>query len=226
MKMSAASFKQWLENAKARQQNVILMGMSGTGKSHWSRRLAKACAAQHIEYDDLIGRSPELSALLASYPGHDRAAKMGHYLGMPWTAGFDDKEERFLALEGRIMNENLPASGTILDLSGSAVYHPEAMARIAETGLVIYLEASPDAQDEMFEMFIKHPKPVCWRGMFKPLSGETNEESLKRCYPLLLKQRDALYRVYADVIVPYDRHKKARHAKQLIEAIIEELSSH
>ncbi len=195
--------------------SIIFIGMSGSGKTHWSKLLAEELGVRCYEFDEIIGNSPEMSALLENIEGEDNAEKMGHYFGMPWTDGFEAKEENYLAIERKVMSSSYP-SGSVLDQTGSAIYHPDALGALAKTSLVIYLETSEDKQKEMFETYISDPKPVCWGGVFQPLDGESNEAALERCYPELLRTRAALYKKYADITVPYNVHQKAKSIKELM----------
>ncbi len=223
MKITAAQFKQEIANPSARTMNLIFIGMSGSGKSHWSKLIAQSKGYERVEFDELIGHSKRLGDLVKQYEGRDMAEKMGHYFGMPWTEGFDDREREFLKIENSFMSD-FPESGAVLDTTGSFIYHPEALRKIADSGLVVYLETDAASRQKMFEIYLKHPKPVCWCGVYQPQDGETNEETLARCYPLLLETRGKLYEQYADVTLPFEVHKNAQTPEDLIKAITERLS--
>ena len=110
--------------------------------------------------------------------------------------------------------------GVIEDLTGSAIYCQKAIAQLAAKGIVVYLEVSENAIDEMIAVFVSDPKPICWNGAFERKKGESNEEALRRCFPLLLKKRIRLYEKYADVTLAYEAHKHCRNAEELAEAIL------
>ncbi len=203
--------------------NLILIGMSGSGKTHWSKEISRHYGLEHIEFDDLIGQSSTLSELIKDYPGENDAEKMGNYFGMPWTENFKEKERAFLDIEAQFLRNNTDQRGKVIDLTGSAIYHPDEMQAMTQAGLVIYLETSADVQADMFKTYIAHPKPVCWNDIFEPQSDETNDEALKRCYPLLLQTRDALYREHADIVIPYNVHKQAQTPTALIAEITAQL---
>lgn len=222
MKITLQDFTTSLNNQENKNQNIIFMGMSGAGKTYWARQFAESYHYPHIEFDDLIGRSEQLSDLVRDYPGRDMAEKMGHYFGMPWTPGFQEREDMFLEIERGFMAE-FPAHAAVLDLTGSAIYHPEELAGIARSGLVVYLETDQSSRQKMFENFIKNPKPVCWSGVYRAQDGESNEQALARCYPLLLETRAKLYEKYADVTLPFDVHKNVKRVDDLAAAIRERL---
>ncbi|MCK6418529.1 MAG: hypothetical protein L6Q57_06290 [Alphaproteobacteria bacterium] len=198
-------------------RNLILIGMSGSGKTHWAKLLAEHLELPHIEIDELIVQSPQLAALLRDDPGKDAAERLGRYFGMPWSAGFAAREEQYLAIERTIMASDF-APGCILDLTGSAIYHPAEMARLKATGKMIYLETSAEAQQTMIENFIARPRPICWRGLYQPLPGENPEAALNRCYRLLLAKRAKLYESHADVTLPWAVHKEFQNAADFIDA--------
>mgnify|MGYP001563216125 CR=1 FL=1 len=218
MKVGQRQFEEELVNQAGRKSNIVIMGMSGSGKTYWSKLLAQRYGYPHIEFDDLIGKSPELADLIGGFPGKDAAEKLGNYFGMPWTNGFDAKEATLLGLERKFMSEAQP-TGSILDLTGSCIYHPTEMEAIRATGLVIYLETSLEKQKEMLEIFLAHPKPVCWKGVFERKNNETNENVLSRCYPLLLAHRAKLYQRFADVTLAYAVHKNLKSAEGFVQEV-------
>ena len=218
MKLTKSQFDAELKNPAARKSNLIIFGMSASGKTHWSKLLAQKYGYVHIEFDHLIGSSEELAHLIRDIPGKDVAEKMGNYFGMPWSEGFQAKESAYLDIERKLMAKPRPM-GSILDLTGSCIYHPEEMRRIQTSGLAVYLETSMDKQKEMLEIFLKHPKPVCWNGVFEKSIGETNELALARCYPLLLASRAQLYQKFADVTLLHDVHRNMNGAEEFVQKV-------
>ena len=213
MKLTKSQFEAELFSPK-RKFNLIILGMSGAGKTHWSKLLSQRYKYPHIEFDELIGASADLTNLIKDIRGKDTAEKMGNYFGMPWSDGFQAKEAAYLPIEKKIMSKKLPR-GSIFDLTGSCIYNPDSLESMRSTGLVICLETSPEKQQEMLGTFISHPKPVCWNGIFEKKNGESNENALSRCYPLLLEYRARLYAQFADVHLPYEVHKNAQNAEHV-----------
>lgn len=210
--------------SQAEKPVIAFIGMSNMGKGHWSRILSAAYGYRHIEFDDEIGQSPDMTALVKDYPGKDNAEKLGHYFGMPWTPGFQEREDRYLRIERALMAQNY-TPGTILDLTGSAIYCPDEMKAISKYALVIYLNGNEAARREMFERYISNPKAVCWKGGFRPLAGESNEAALARCYPILLQTRAVLYAQYADITIPYERHKSMMTAEEFAADVMARISA-
>ena len=223
MRISSQQFERELKSPRSRKFNIVFMGMSGSGKTHWSKLFSQQYSYVHVEFDDLIGGSDELAELIKNVPGKDAAERMGNYFGMPWSDDYAAKERRFLDVEGIFMSHKYP-NGSVLDLTGSCIYHKERMDVLCSNGLVIYLETSPEKEREMFETFKLSPKPVIWSGVFKREEHESNDEAIERCYMLLLRQRAVLYATYADVILPYDDHKNVQSVEDFVERIKGQLS--
>ena len=223
MEITESQFKKELNNLKNRKYNIIFLGMSGSGKTYWSKKLAKKFKLNHVEFDELIGKSRELANLIKNYLGKDSAEKLGNYFGKPWNNEYESKEIHFLSIERKFLSKRYN-SGTILDLTGSAIYHPSQMRKMVKTGLAIYLETSKKAQNEMFRIFMRDPKPICWNNLFKKRGKENNEKSLERCYPMLLKSRAKLYEKYADVKIPFEVHKNAKSPEKFIEIVCRQLA--
>ena len=188
--------------------------MSGSGKSHWSRLVASAAHMQCIEFDDMIGGSQELAELIEGYEGAELSAKMGNYFGMPWDEGYRGKEDKFLEIEKRLMGQQF-SGPVVLDLTGSCIYHPTELKALKEGGTTIYLETDKNSVSSMLETFLKHPKPVCWQGVFTKNDTETNDKALARCYPTLLETRASLYREAADLTIPFEIHRALKGADEM-----------
>lgn len=224
MKLTKSQFELEL-SASDRRLNLIILGMSGAGKTHWSKLLSQRYKYRHMEFDELIGESAEFANFIRDIPGKNAAEKTANYFGMPWSEGFQEKEAAYLDIEKKIMSK-ARSTGSILDLTGSCIYHPDEMEAIRDTGLVICLETGQEKQKEMLEIFLAHPKPVCWKGFFQKKNGETNEQALSRCYPLLLAHRARLYAQFADVALPYAVHKNLKSADGFVQEIKKQLPLH
>jgi shikimate kinase len=212
----------------ARRYNILFVGMSHSGKTHWSKLMAERFGYRHVEFDQLIGNSEEVSNLIRNIEGQDAAEKMGKYFGMPWKPGFQEKEDAYLVVERRIMSQNYGA-GSILDLTGSAIYVPDQLKRLAESGLVVYLATSEEARGKIIEKMLKDyvemPKPVCWNGEFNQNPGEEGVEALKRCYPQLVESRAKLYAKISDISLPFDVHKNLTDADGFMGAVYAQLKA-
>lgn len=215
--ISKQQFSEWLDNPEKRN-NLAFLGMSGCGKTYWSKHLASEFNFNHVEFDELIGKSKSIAGLIKNIPGKNEAEKMGNYFGKPWEKGFQSREDLYLSIESECMSKKFP-KGAILDLTGSAIYHRKQMEEIAKNSLVIYFEPNLKAQKEMLCIYLSRPKPVCWNGMFKKKNQESNENALERCYPLLLSHRAKIYGKYADINLPYNVHKNMKGVGQFVKEI-------
>ena len=201
--ISKSHFFDVLKNPEKREYNIIFLGMSGAGKTHWSKIIAKKNGLKHIEFDQLIALSKEFSNLIKRIPGKNDT-------------------EKYLEIEKRFMLERFPR-GVILDLTGSAIYHTFELERISRTGLIIYLKTSKESQKEMLQIYLHDPKPVCWKEMFQKNMDESDKEALARCYPILLEYREKLYERYADVTLPFEVHKNIKDAGMFVDEISNQL---
>lgn len=222
MLISESEFREGLKNPKSMGHNIIFLGMSGAGKTHWSKLLAEKYGLKHIEFDQLIALSKSFSDLIKTIPGKNETEKMGNYFGMPGSGDFKSKENKYLDIEKKFMVEKFPRS-VILDLTGSAIYHTYELERIDRTGLIICLKTSKEAKQKMFQTYINDPKPVCWGSMFQKNPDESDEEALARCYPILLEYRELLYEKYADVTFPFEAHKSIHDPEDFVEEVCRQL---
>ena len=187
---------------------IVLIGFSGTGKSHWSHKLAKALGYRHICCDDLIEK--KLHAYLPK--GTSGINAVAEWMGQPYDERFKKNEARYLQCEIEVLEEILSRSvdsypeRTILDTTGSVIYTGENLTqRLKDFGKVVYLEVTPAVLEEMFRVYINHPKPVIWGDSFSQRDGETPLTALRRCYPELLKYRQSRYEALAEISLGYDR---------------------
>lgn len=190
--------------------NLSLIGMSGIGKSHWSSLLAqhgfrRFCCDALIEARLL----PELTQ------PDGTQLDMGQWMGFPYQADYQAREEQYLAYEVAVMHEVLEqlerSAGnaepdTIVDTTGSVIYTNAAiLERLAAVTQIVYLEVPPMVQQAMCQAYVADPAPVLWRDQFQKLPHESNEAALARCYPQLLNSRSRKYEQLAEVTLDYHR---------------------
>ncbi len=104
------------------KDNIILIGMPGSGKSTLGVILAKAIAYKFIDTDLLISEhsGKRLQELIDS-----------------------EGNDHFLRLENDIV-KNLDTSRTVIATGGSVIYGKEAMEHLHKIGTVIYLSVEYD----------------------------------------------------------------------------------
>ena len=71
---------------------------------------------------------------------------------------------------------------------------------------MVHLRLPEEKHEQLFENFINDPKPVIWKGKFKPRNRETLQNALRRCYKELLSFRNERYTLIADYVLDYSLH--------------------
>jgi shikimate kinase len=183
-----------------RPLRLALVGMSGTGKSYWTQRIAAAgfpavCCDTQIE-DRL---KPALEA--GSHSGINGVAA---WMGWPHLSTYPEREAAYLSEEIAVLDEVLtgleknPERDLVLDTSGSVIYvGNHLLHRLRKQMLVVYLAASRDEEQLLIQRYLEDPKPVLWRGAFQPRAGETPHQTVARCYPALIAARRQSYEALA-----------------------------
>jgi shikimate kinase len=147
-------------------KNIILIGMPGAGKSTIGVVLAKILGYQFLDSDLLIQKQE----------------------GQILQDLIEDKGTRgFLAIENQV-NRDIETETTIIATGGSAVYCHEAMMKLKEQGIVVYLQLS-------YENIVKRLGSLERRGVVLK-KGETLLD--------LYRERIPLYEQYADIVVNID----------------------
>ncbi len=196
--------------------------MSNMGKTHWSKQFADI-NFKHISCDDQIEAKlgPELKAL-----GYAGITDVSRWMGQPYEERFSANQQKYLEFEKEVMREifeelkNENTSNVVIDTTGSIVHTgSDICAKLQEYALMIYIEATDEMKEEMFQRYIKEPKPVVFGDVFAPKAGEEDQQTLKRCYPRLLDLRSALYAKYADIVIPRETLDKDMNIHQLMALI-------
>ena len=188
------------EAEKERTLRIALIGMSGAGKTFWTKKLAER-GYPAISCDERIERrlAPRLAA--GGYTGiHGVAA----WMGWPGSATYTEREADYLAEEIHTLDDVLTGvekqrgKSLVLDTTGSVIYTGNnLLMRLRRQMTVVYLAASAEEQQLLIERYLSHPKPVLWRGAFQAKPKETPHETVARCYPLLIAARRQSYETLA-----------------------------
>ena len=203
--------------------HLSLIGMSGSGKSHWSSKLVKLGFLRFC-CDDLI--ADKLAAELTRSDG--TATDLGEWMGFPYEVQYKERESKYLACEIAVIEGVLdflsgcnPEEKVVIDTTGSVIYAGEdILGRLRSTTTVVHLATPPDIKERMLEVYVAQPRPVLWRDIFSKEQGETNEEALARCYSQLLLSRERLYGEHAHVTIDYYvRRREGFGVKDLLEEI-------
>jgi shikimate kinase len=179
---------------------LALIGMSGVGKTFWTKRLAQA-GHRTICCDDRIEQRLHSRLESGGYAGIHGVAS---WMGWPDSSTYAEREADYLAEEIATLDEVLtdlernPSSELILDTTGSVIYTGNnLLRRLRRQMSIVYLVASAEEQQLLMERYLHDPKPVLWRGAFQPKKGETPRETVARCYPILIAARRQSYEALA-----------------------------
>jgi shikimate kinase len=204
---------------------LSFIGMSGSGKSYWSARLAQR-GYRHFCCDALI--ATKLASELIK-PDESRMT-MGEWMGFPYQLQYTEREARYLASEMAVLEDILGClereagdceGNVVVDTTGSVIYAGGGLLdRLRRQTTVVHMATPPEVQERMLKLYLVNMRPVLWQGMFEQRLGETDEAALARCYPALLSSRERLYERLADVTVGYEeRNRTGFEVDDLLEII-------
>jgi shikimate kinase len=188
-----------------RPLRLAMIGMSGAGKSHWTKNLA-AHGCPTVCCDDEI--ESRLARVLQS-GGYTGINGVAAWMGWPDSPAYAEREAQYLAEEIATLDQVLSdlekdsKRELVLDTTGSVIYTGNnILLRLRRQMTVIYIASSPDEQQLLIERYLQDPKPVLWRGAFQPRPRETPHDTVARCYPALIAARRQSYEALAHLAVP------------------------
>jgi len=194
---------------------ITLVGMSNIGKSHLATRLAAEAGFIRIGCDDLVESAigDELKQL-----GYSGVNDVGRWMGQPYTPAYPKNSLKFVDCERAVMLEIISElrakklnKPTVIDTTGSVIYVGEDVVQsLKDESKIVYLEASIAHQEKLFKQYLNEPKPVIWGDSYNRLPGESELQSLERCYPKLLAYRASCFEALADLIIPYEFHRETQ----------------
>lgn len=184
---------------------LALIGMSGAGKTYWTRKLGES-GLPTLSCDDQI--ESKLSVRLAT-GGHSGINGVAAWMGWPDSATYAEREAQYLTEEIHTLDEVLTElererdRSLILDTTGSVIYAGNHLLyRLRKQMTVVYLAASDEERALLVERYLGDPKPVLWRGAFQQRAGESSRDTVARCYPLLAEARRRSYEALAHCTLP------------------------
>ena len=194
-----------MNNSPSAPLRLALIGMSGTGKTFWSKRLAKAGRPAFC-CDDRIEQRLQSRLGTGGLAGINGVAA---WMGWPDSPTYAQREAEYLAEEIAVLGEVLtdlehhPSRELVLDTTGSVIYAGNnLLLRLRRQMTIVHLAATPQEQQLLVERYLNDPKPVLWRGAFLPKKGETPRDTVARCYPTLIMARRQSYEALAHCSVP------------------------
>ncbi|GAB1413776.1 shikimate kinase [Candidatus Desulfobacillus denitrificans] len=160
--------------------NIYLVGMMGAGKTTIGRHLARRLNKRFVDCD------------------HEIEARTGVRIPLIFEI---EGEPGFRRRESRVLRELSREEGLVLATGGGAVLDPGNRSCLSETGLVVYLCASPEAlfartQHDRNRPLLQVENPL---GKIRELHG----------------LRDPLYREIADIVFEGGRRTPLAVARQL-----------
>lgn len=186
---------------------ISLIGMSNSGKTFWARKLESA-GFQRYSCDDLIEKKLDKELKKSGFLGIHDVAK---WMGQPYEKRYQTTSRKYLEFEkvslleifDKIKNDKLNRN-VVVDTTGSVIYTGEdIMESLRRLTTVVYLDTPFRMKQQMCELYFANPKPVIWGDKFQKQNGETDMETLRFCYPLLLEYRCRQYKKHANIRLDY-----------------------
>jgi shikimate kinase len=209
--------------AVGRPLRIALIGMSGAGKTFWTRQIA-ANGVPAISCDDRIEEklAPRLKA--GGFAGINGVAA---WMGWPDAVTYAEREAEYLKEEIATLDEILSElekdarKSLVLDTTGSVIYTGNhLLMRLRKLMTVVYLAASDAEQQLLIERYLSDPKPVLWRGAFAAKTDETPRATVARCYPHLIAARRRSYAALAHTTLRVAELRELPHNAEAFLALL------
>ena len=202
---------------------LSLIGMSGTGKSYWSKKLE---AQGYIRFgcDDLIGKHLAKKLNITDIPSFD----IHQWVGYPDQESHTLRADQYLQTEEEVLLEIIEylkythiEENIVIDSTGSIIYmQGHILDSLSRMTTVVYLDITPQDHDSMLNYYLMNPVAIIWNGFFEPLPHENRQQTFARCYPKLIRSREQQYRQFAQITVPASFHRNPNtSAQDLLEFI-------
>lgn len=201
---------------------LALIGMSGVGKTFWTKKLEDS-GMPAVFCDERIEKrlAPRLAP--GGYSGINGVAA---WMSWPDSASYAEREAQYLAEEIHTLDEVLQElekdsqASLVLDTTGSVIYTGNhLLMRLRRLTTIVYLAATAEEQQLLVGRYLNDPKPVLWRGAFQAKSGETPHETVARCYPMLIEARRRSYEALAHCTLQVGELREAIEAEQFLESV-------
>jgi shikimate kinase len=175
---------------------LALIGMSGAGKTFWTRRIAES-GVPAVSCDEVI--EERLAPRLAQ-GGFSGINGVAAWMGWPDSATYAEREAEYLKEEIATLDEILSGlekdaeRPLVLDTTGSVIHTGNhLLMRLRKLMRVVHLASTDAEQQLLIERYLSDPKPVLWRGAFAAKAGEIPRHTVARCYPHLIAARRQSY---------------------------------
>ncbi len=190
---------------------ISLIGMSGVGKSYWSKKLSKQKG--FLRYDCDLEIEKKLEAVLKPL-GYSGVNDLGKWMGQPYENKYLENSKKYLQLEvesmqsilDKIKKEEFKHQNLVIDTTGSVVYCPQSVLNdLKSLTRVVYFEVTQSYTDDLFRTFLSDPKPVYWGNSYLQIEGDSFRDSLIKSFPRLINYRAERYLELADKVISYKR---------------------
>ena len=167
-----------MDNWQPSRKRVLLYGMSGTGKTHISKILAKHDDWDHHSLDYIIGKDylklPNVSIdnldSITEFIGNPGDAKLG---GIEFDA-YMKKQEEFKKAEMEALsslseyvsdNANFvcDTGGSICEWIDTDNESDSLLKKLSDNFFMIWIKHDENHVNELMERFNRNPKPMCYR---------------------------------------------------------------
>ena len=189
---------------------ITLIGMSGTGKSYWSKKL-EAQGFKRFGCDDLI------TVHLAEKLGFSEPElfDMHQWVGYPDEETHAVRAQQYLLAEEEVLNEifdylnNAGAhENIVIDSTGSIIYmQNQILDKLSKSTSIVYLDITPQDFDRMLQYYLENPVAIIWNDYFQPIPTESRSQTFARCYPQLIQSREQKYKELAQLTIPPALHR-------------------
>lgn len=171
--------------------NIVLTGMRGSGKSYYSRALARVLSWKYLDTDELIEKKTRLSI-----------TEIVQKQGWPY----------FRKLENALCKEVATLDEHVISTGGGMIIDRDNEALLRQNGKIVFLYRTPEkCADFILSGHKKNRRPS--------LTGrkiETREELLKELSEIWA-QREKRYRQSADLIVDVNKEIQPEHILELLQ---------
>src|SRR5262252_399217 len=212
------------EKLESEPLRLALVGMSGAGKTFWTRRIAES-GVPAVSCDDAIEEKLAPRLAVGGFTGINGVAA---WMGWPDSPAYAERESQYLSEEIAVLEQVLddlarsPEKSLVLDTTGSVIYcGNHLLLRLRKLMTVVNLAASAQEQQLLIERYLGDPKPVLWRGAFQAKDGEKARETVARCYPNLIAARRQSYAALAHCTVEVGKLRELPHRPEAYLALDE-----
>lgn len=195
------SQKELNQKLKANQLRLAFIGMSNIGKSMRSLQLEQNKNFSRYSVDNGIIKKLNLKT----------EQELGRWLGFPYEPQFQANQKKYLELEEELTLKaanNKTQNNFILDTTGSVIYLSQrTLEQLKNNFLIIHFQVPKNIIQKKLAKYCQEPTSLIWGDLFEKekLKQETNQEALKRLYPVLLAEREKKYRQLADISIDFFR---------------------